>query len=69
MKIQSLEFAQLVFSLAVFQYFLTMLSFLLFAILIHSLCHCPLEIRYLLFKFLILQGITVKRLHESQKGL
>jgi hypothetical protein len=44
-----LEFALLVLGLALVQYFLIMLPFLLSEIVTHVLCHCMLEVRDLLF--------------------
>ena len=43
MEIQSLEFAQLVFILALVQYPLTMLPSLHFRIVMYTLCHYMLE--------------------------
>ncbi len=60
MEMQSLEFAQLVFSLALVQYSLTM------AFWNSNVYPVILEVRDLL---LIFYGITVKRVHESQKRL
>lgn len=50
------------------QYFFTMLLFLSFGMLIYLLCHYILKICDLLLD-LILQGVTIKRLPESQKRL
>ena len=44
MQMQSLAFAQLVFSLVLVQYFLTILSFLLFRKVMYILYHCMLEV-------------------------
>ena len=50
MDMQSLEFAQLVFGLALVQYFLTILPFLDFVIIMYILCHTyMLEVCDLLF--------------------
>lgn len=58
LETQSLEFAQLVFGLALVQYFLTMLP---------SLC---LGTVYLMPSYVRnFTGITFKKLHESQKRL
>lgn len=70
MEMLSLEFAQLVFSLALVQYFLTVLLFLCFITVMYTLCHYMLEVCDLAFLFIfILRGIAVKRLCESQKTL
>jgi hypothetical protein len=47
-EIQRLEFAQLVFSLALVQYFLPSLQF---GIMMYILCHCMLEVCDLFFFF------------------
>lgn len=52
MEMQSMEFAQLVFSLVLIQYFLTVL---LFGMVMYILCHYMLEVCNFLFWFL--QGI------------
>jgi hypothetical protein len=44
MQKQSLEFAPLLFSLALVQYVLTMLPFLQFGMVMHIVCHCMLDI-------------------------
>lgn len=44
MKIQSLEFAQVVSYLILVQYFHTMVPLLLFGMLMCILCHCILEV-------------------------
>ena len=51
MKMQSLEFAQLVFSLALVQYVLTILPSLCFRMKMYILCHYMLEVCDLLFDF------------------
>ena len=51
MEMQSLEFAQLVFSLALVQYFLPMLPFLPFQLVMYILCHCMLKVCDLLYLF------------------
>ena len=51
MEVQSLEFAQLVFSLALAQYFLTMLPYLDFGMVMYILCHYILEVYDVLFDF------------------
>ena len=51
MEMQGLEFAQLVFSLALIQYFLTMLPFLHFEMVMYILCHCMLQVCDLFFLF------------------
>ena len=61
MERQSLEFAQLVFGLAVVRSFLAVLSFLPFGLAVYVLCHCMLEVYDLLFDF-DFTGVTVKRL-------
>lgn len=53
-----LEFAQLIFSLALVQYSVTMLPFLLFRMVTHTLCYCKMEVCNLFFEF---TGVTVKR--------
>lgn len=68
MELQSLEFAQLVFVLALVQYFLTILPPLPFGMVMYILCHYKLEACNL-FLILILKEIIVKRLHESHKRL
>lgn len=68
MEMQSLEFTLLVFSLALAQCFLAMVSFLPFGIVMYILYHYMLEVWDLLFQS-DSQGITVKRLHEYQKSL
>ena len=68
MEMPSLEFAQLSFGLALVQYFLTMLPSLHFGIVVPILCHYILEVCNL-FLVLILPGISVKEVHESQKRL
>ena len=50
-EMQSLEFTQLVFSLALVQCFLTMLPFLHFGIVMYILCYYMLEVCDLLFYF------------------
>ena len=51
MQMQSLEFPQLAFGLAVVQYFLTMFQSLCFGMVMYILCHYVLEIYDLLFGF------------------
>ena len=51
MEVQSLEFAQLVFGLALVQYFLTMLPSLCFGVVTYILGHFMLEVCDLLFYF------------------
>ena len=51
MEMQSLEFAQLVFSLAFVQYFLAILLSMCFGMIICILCHYMLEVCDLLFYF------------------
>ena len=48
---QSLEFAQLLFSLSLVQWFLTMFLFLPFGTVMYILHHCVLEVCDLLFYF------------------
>lgn len=62
----SLEFALLVFDLALVQCFLTMPPFLPSGTVMTSLCRCALEECHLLFDF-DLTGLTVKSRLESQK--
>lgn len=62
MEMQSLEFVQLIFSLTLVQYFLTMPPSLCFGMVMNILCHYMLEVCDLYFGFI---GDTVKRLHES----
>ncbi|EGW10137.1 hypothetical protein I79_024307 [Cricetulus griseus] len=64
-EMQSLEFTQLIFGLSLIPYFLIMFPF---GMVMYILCHCILEVCDLLFHF-DLTGVTVKRLHESQKRL
>ena len=66
MNTQYVEFAQLVFSLALVQHFLTKPTPLHFGLVMYILCHYMLEVCDLCFDF-DFTGITVKRLHESQK--
>lgn len=67
MEMQSLEFSQLGFGLALVQYFLTMLPSLCFGMVMY------IHISYVGSMWsafiLIVQGIAIKRLHESQKRL
>jgi hypothetical protein len=49
METQSLEFSQLVFSLALVQYFFTMLPSLSFGTVMYILCHYMLEVCDLFF--------------------
>ena len=49
MAMKSLDFAQLVFGLALVQYFLTVIPSLHFGIVIYILCHSMLEVCHLLF--------------------
>ena len=51
MKMQSLEFVQLVFGLALVQYFLTMPPSLCFGMVMYILCHYMLEVCDLFFDF------------------
>ena len=51
MQMQSLEFPQLAFGLAVVHYFLTMFQSLCFGIVMYILCHYVLEICNLIFDF------------------
>lgn len=51
MELQSLELAQLVFCLALVQYFPTTLSSLCFGIVMYILCHYMLKVCDLLFYF------------------
>jgi hypothetical protein len=62
MEMQSLEFAQLVFGLALVQYFLTMMVWN------GDVYSVMLEVFDMLFDFTFMQ-ITINRLHESQKKL
>ena len=66
-EMQSLEFAQLVFGLALVQYFLTMLPSLHFRMVMDTLCHFWLDVCDLTFNFIL--QIRVKRLRDSQKRL
>lgn len=63
--IQNLEFALLVFSLALVQYFLTML---LLGMVMYILNHYMMELCDLLFYF-DFTGVSVKRLPQVQKRL
>lgn len=65
-EMQSLESTLLVFNLALFQYFFTMLPFLYFGIVIYILCHCILQVCDLLF---ILHGLNVRDCLVFQKIL
>ena len=49
MEMQSLEFALVIFSLALVQYFFSMLPFLHFGTVMYILCHDMLEVCDLLF--------------------
>lgn len=51
MEIQSLEFVQLIFGLALVQCFLTMFSFFLLEKEMYILCYCMLEVYDLLSTF------------------
>ena len=51
MEIQNLQFALLGSGIALVQYFLTMLPFLLCGMVMYILCHCMLEVCDLLFYF------------------
>lgn len=51
MELQSLEFAQQVFGLALVQYFLTMFPFPHFRMVMYILCHYMLEVCNLLYYF------------------
>ena len=62
MEMESLEFAQLVCSLALVQYFLTMLPSLHFGMVMYILCHYMLEVCDLLFDLDFHRGITGKKL-------
>lgn len=53
-------FVLLCFNLALVKHFFTMFSFLHFGMEIYTVCHCMLEVCH--FLFLILQGLTIKRL-------
>ena len=44
MEMQSMEFAQLGFGLALVQYFLTVLPFIYFEMVMYILCHYILEV-------------------------
>lgn len=61
MEMRNLEFVLLLFGIALFQYFLTMLSFLPSRMVMYILCYCMLEVCGQ-FLILILQEVTVKRL-------
>ena len=59
MEIQSLEFAQMFFGIA-------LVHFLLNISPLYNVCTVPLYGKYVIwFLIFILQGITIKRLHES----
>lgn len=60
------EFAQLVFGLALVQYFLTVFPFLPFGMVMDILCHCRLEVCDLLFHF-DFTGVIVRDDHEYQR--
>lgn len=53
MEMQSLAFAQVIFTLALFHYFLTMFLFLPFGMEIYNLCHYILDVCNLLFVFIL----------------
>ena len=61
---QILEFAQLVFNLALAQYFLTTLPSLHFIMIMYILWHLMLEVCDL-FSILILKEVTVKSLRRD----
>ena len=67
MKMQGL-FAQLIFSIALIQFFLTVLPFLHFGTIWYIICQCMLEANDL-FLILTLYGVTIKKLYEYQKRL
>jgi hypothetical protein len=57
MEIQSLNFDQMVFGLPLVQYFFTILTF---RIVMHTMCHCMLEVCDLLFHFGFYRGLQLK---------
>jgi hypothetical protein len=61
MEMQSLEFAQMIVGLALVQYFLAFLPFLIFEMAMNILFHFMLEVCNLLFHF-DFTGVIVKRL-------
>ena len=67
MEMQSLEFAQLVFVLALVQYFLTMLPSIHLEMVMCISCAIICWKYYDLFLILISLGILVKRLYKAQK--